>query len=256
MTEQSSNFSEFDSKAAGEALGAESRALRDVAYGDGQALSVGNTVLEVYPTDGFARVTTQHARIELFRVPTYGIDPDAGRVVFEQGENDDRSRLLVRNDGKVSFYPVLRGPGGPTTTETAGGGAQDTSSPPTPSEGTTASPTTPESGETEPVQLMGRLGRNPWFNTHGDTPTAGFPLAVNDQDGKTTWHRVIVSGEVAQQVQEGAKSGQFKKGRLVNLTGHEVVRTEPTERGGTRTTREIHATVVSRMTTSRTKPAP
>src|SRR4051794_29892453 len=117
MPEVPSNFSEFDAQAAGEALGAEPRAMRDVAHGDGEALDVGEAKLEVYRDTGVARVTTPDARIELFRVPSYGITGE--RVVFEQGTDDDRSRLLIRGDGKVSFYPVLRASESPRTEETA-----------------------------------------------------------------------------------------------------------------------------------------
>src|SRR3712207_4858844 len=120
MAEVPSSFSEFDATAAGRALGAEPRTMRDIAHGDGEALNVGDTVLEVYRDAGFARVTTPDARIELYRVPNYAIS--GARVVFEQGENDDRSRLLVRSDGKVSFYPVLRAAESSTTGETASGG--------------------------------------------------------------------------------------------------------------------------------------
>src|SRR4051812_10331594 len=108
MAETPSNFSEFDAAAVGEALGAERRVMRDVAHGDGEVFDVGDTVLEVYRDAGVARVTTQDARIELYRVPSYTLSDE--RVVFEQGDPDDRSRLLVRPDGKVSFYPVLRAP--------------------------------------------------------------------------------------------------------------------------------------------------
>src|SRR5687767_10187470 len=106
MPEQPSNFSEFDAHVVGQALGAEPRTMRDIAHGDGEALDVGDTVLEVYRDAGFARVTTPDARIELYRVPSYTVTGE--RVVFEQGDQENRSRLLVRNDGKVSLYPVLR----------------------------------------------------------------------------------------------------------------------------------------------------
>src|SRR4051794_6670862 len=113
MPEVPSNFNEFDAQAAGEALGSQPRTTRDVAHGDGEALDVGDTTLEVYRDVGVARVTTPDARVELFRVPRYAITSE--RVVFEQGEDDDRSRLLVRGDGKVSFYPVLRATESPGT---------------------------------------------------------------------------------------------------------------------------------------------
>src|SRR3954454_15837919 len=187
MPEVPSNFSEFDAAAAGQALGTEPHAMRDVAHGDGKALDIGETTLEVYRDAGVARITTPDARIELFRVPSYAINGE--RVVFEQGEEDNRSRLLVRNDGKVSFYPVLRATESSRTGETADSGRQDSPTPSVPL-GTLTGPesqtTTLEGekkGEVEQQVLQGRLGRDPWFIPRDEGPVAGFPLAVNDQQG-------------------------------------------------------------------------
>src|SRR5215213_7981601 len=130
MPEQPSQFNEFDAAVVGQALGAEPRTMRDIAHGDGEALDVGDTVLEVYRDAGFARVTTPDARIELYRVPSYNISSE--RVVFEQGDQDDRSRLLIRNDGKVSFYPVLRATESSRTADTTSSGHQDSPAPTTP----------------------------------------------------------------------------------------------------------------------------
>src|SRR4051812_30564764 len=117
MPEVTSNFSEFDGRKAGEALGARPHLTRDVAHGDGEELEVGDAVLEVYRDAGVARVTTRDARIELFRVPSYSISGE--RVVFEQGDENDRTRLQVRADGKVAFHPVLRATETSRTDETA-----------------------------------------------------------------------------------------------------------------------------------------
>src|SRR5947209_18120912 len=115
MPEVPSHFSEFDAQAAGEALGSQPHSVRDVAHGDGEALNVGDTTLEVYRGAGVTRVTTPDARIELFRVPSYSVS--AERVVFEQGTEDNRTRLLVGRDGKVSFRPVVRATESPRTNE-------------------------------------------------------------------------------------------------------------------------------------------
>jgi single-stranded DNA-binding protein len=111
-----------------------------------------------------------------------------------------------------------------------------------------------EAGEPEPIQLTGRLGRDPWFSADGDTLTGGFPLAVNDDTGKTTWHRVVVSGEAADQLQEASRLRQLRKGRLVEVTGREVVQQEDNARGGKRTSREFHASTVTRLTASKPQP--
>lgn len=246
-------FTEFDASKVGEALGAEPRTLRDVAHGDGEALSVGEAVLEVYRDAGVARVTTPDARIELFRVPNYSVTGE--RVVFEQGEEDNRTRLQVRADGKVAFHPVLRATEPPTINETTVNGRQESPAGQVTSEASTGrqktqSPDGEKNGEVEQQILLGRLGRDPWFIPREGDPVAGFPFAVNDEQGKTTWHKVVVTGELAEQVAQGRETGQFKKGRLVQLSGTPVTRQEDNGKGGTRTTTEFHATSVTRLRNS------
>jgi hypothetical protein len=243
-------FSEFDATKASEALGTEPRNTHDVAHGDGQALEIGDTSVEVYPDAGVARITTADARIELFRVPTYNVSPQ--RVVFQQGEPGARTSLLVRDDGRVWYYPSLRAPESSRTEEKASSDEVVFSVPSDSSIGVTRRPdripgADPEKHEPEQQQLSGRLGRDPWFATRGEEPAAGFPLAVNDEQGKTTWHRVFVLGELVEQVRSGLQKGQIKRGRLVQLSGIEVVQHEPTAKGGTKTTKEFHATNVVPM---------
>jgi hypothetical protein len=243
-------FSQFDAAKVGEALRAEPQEIRDVAYGDGQAMDVADTTLEVYRHAGVARITTPDARIELFRVPSYQVSPE--RLVFSQGVADARTRLLLRSDGRVWLYPGLRAAESNATVETPSAGEVASPTPAEPSTGVTGRPDAistgdPEHKEPEQQQLIGRLGRDPWFKSEGDQPSAGFPLAVNDEHGKTTWHRIVVSGELANQVRAGLQEGQIKRGRLVQLSGIEVVQSAPTAKGGTKTTKEFHATSVVPM---------
>src|SRR4051812_39105782 len=127
MPEQYSAFHEFDADAAGQALGAEPRSTRDVAHGNGQAFDLTEALLEVYPDAGVTRATTPDARVELFRVPRYTLREQ--RVIFELGDEEDRSRLQVRADGKVAFHPVLRNAEQPQTAETAQNGSKDSPPP-------------------------------------------------------------------------------------------------------------------------------
>ena len=259
MPEKPSNFNEFDAAVVGHALGAEPRTMRDIAHGDGAALTVGETTLEVYRDAGFARVTTPDARIELYRVPRYTVS--GPRVVFEQGEQEHRSRLQVRADGKVAFHPHLRAPESSTTGETAPSGRQDSPTPTDPSDnGTAASaaraaaPEGEKAGEVTQVMLQGRLGRDPWFKTDGEQPIGGFPLAVNDQHGKTTWHKIVVFDVAAEQLQEAVSKRSIGKGKLVDVTGHTFIRAEPKANGGVKKSPEFHASTVSRVTPTKARP--
>src|SRR4051794_31511750 len=252
MPEVPSNFSEFDAQAAGEALRAQPRTMRDVAHGDGEALDVGDATLEVYRNAGVTRVTTPDARIELFRVPSYSVSNE--RVLFEQGTDGNRTRLLVGRDGKVSFRPVVRATESSQTNETPSNGRQDSPNGHGPSEAPTQS-STPEGdkgGEVQQLQLQGRLGRDPWFSSDGDRHTAGFPLAVHNEN-ETVWHKVVVFDATAEQLQTDHSKGVIRKGRLVDVTGQTVIREEPKPSGGVKKVPEFHASTVTRVT-SRTVP--
>jgi hypothetical protein len=261
MAEQPSNFNEFDAAVVGQALGAEPRTMRDIAHGDGEALDVGDTVLEVYRDAGFARVTTPDARIELYRVPNYTISGE--RVVFEQGENDDRSRLLVRSDGKVSFHPVLRATGSSRTPDTTVSGHQDSPAPTDPSrnvigrnDAPSGAPEGEKGGEVDQQQLQGRLGRDPWFSTRDDRPAAGFPLAVHQEgSGKTIWHNVVTFDDTAGKLREAFDKQQIDRGKPVAVTGRPIVVEEPKANGGVKKSVEFHATAVARVQSSRPRAA-
>lgn len=109
-----------------------------------------------------------------------------------------------------------------------------------------------KSGEVEQLQLRGRLGRDPWFSTREDRPAAGFPLAVNPEDGgKAVWHNVVTFDETAGELREAFDKRQITKGRLVDVTGTPVVVEQPKSGGGVRRSRELHATVVSRVQSTR-----
>jgi hypothetical protein len=260
MPDKPSNFNQFDAEAVGQALGAEPRTMRDLAHGDGEALDVGDTTLEVYRDAGFARITTPDARIELFRVPSYTISGE--RVVFEQGDQDDRSRLLVRDDGKVSFYPVLRATETSRTPDTAVSGRQDSPTPTDTSSNVTGqnntavgSPEGEKGGEIQQVQLRGNLGRDPWFSTRDDRPAAGFPLAVNPEDGgKTVWHNIVTFDDTAGKLHEAFAKRQIDKGKAVTVTGQPVIVEEPKANGGIRKSVEFHATTVTRVQNIRSRP--
>lgn len=261
MAEQYSPFHEFDACCAGEALGAEPRATRDVAHGNGSALTVGPTELEVYHLDGVVRATTQDARVELFRVPRYAVDEEGQRVLFEQQSETTRARMQVRRDGRVSFYPIATdaAPVQPATTDRQSP-VPSTSRPAeattAPSERSSNGSPAPEQTEAPQIQLTGRLGRDPWHKTDDDQLVAGFPVAVNTAE-KTIWHNVVTFDELAEDVVAQAQRGDLKKGRLVDVTGRSVQVEQTTPGGKVRRVTEFHASAVVRQTTTRVRrPAP
>jgi hypothetical protein len=258
MTERFTEIDQFEGGSIRDALAAEIQPTRDIAFGQGSVLSVasGKALLEVFPDAAVARVTTGQARVELHHIPGYAVDDDKSRVIFEQGTQDDRTRLIVRDDGKVSFHPVLRAPDAAVAPESRPSGSQaaETTSP-TPDATTAPVKTTPEvsqeAGETVLVTLQGRLGRDPWFSGGQDSPIAGFPLAVNEAN-QTTWHKVVAFDEAARALEDQAKRGDIRKGRLVDVTGQTVIREEVTTRG-TKKTREFHATRIARVKSTRSR---
>jgi hypothetical protein len=248
MAEQYSSFQEFDPQAAAQALGAKARQTRDVAHGDGQAFDLTDAMLEVYPEAGVTRATTPDARVELFRVPRYTLREQ--RVIFELGDEEDRSRLQVRADGKVAFHPVLRAAEPSQTEETTSSRRQDSPAPAATSETTTTSSnSSPEQREAvQELQLRGNLGRDPWFATRDDRPTAGFPLGVNPEGGgKATWHDIVTFDETAKQLQKAFENRQITRGKPVEVTGKPVVIEQQRGDGRVRKTREFHATAVTRV---------
>jgi Single-strand binding protein family len=266
MAEQYRPLEEFNGVALGETLAVQGQLRHDVAHGVGQALELGEqrTLLEVYPDAAVARVTTDSARVEVFRVPGYTVDEDRARVVFEHGPDNNRSRLIVRSDGRVALIPILQADRQPLPTASSdvsvpiGTGVvdADTSQEPANPSATSSEPQRPtpatdrtESDEVPVVTMQGRLGRDPWFRG-GDSPLAGFPLAINGPEDKTTWHKVVVFDNTAETLQEQVRRGDVRKGRLVDVTGRTVVREEQTTRGPKSVT-EFHATEVTRVRPTR-----
>jgi hypothetical protein len=90
---------------------------------------------------------------------------------------------------------------------------------------TTAEPV--ETEERPAITMAGRIGRDPWFSRAEEVLIAGFPLAVNGDQGETTWHNIKARGEVAEAVEAGSDAGHFGTGKQVTVTG---VFAEPTGR--------------------------
>jgi single-strand DNA-binding protein len=104
-------------------------------------------------------------------------------------------------------------------------------------EPTPAPQAAPESAETEPVTLTGRLTADPILRrTQTGIAVTNFRLAVNHDDGTATFHSVVAWKRTAEVV------AQFlKKGRLVEVTGHERTRTWTDKDENERESVEINA---------------
>jgi hypothetical protein len=264
MAERYTDMPAFDREAVSAALDTAGMGIQDVTHGRGQAMTVaGKTLLETFPEAGVARVTTSDARVELYRIPRYSLTEAS--VIFEQGEGAERTRLVVRRDGRVSFVPFLRQPDGPRATTAGSGDPTPTPPPPTASEAATAPQSTPssgaktersEAGEQELLQLRGRLGREPWHvRAEGDEPISGFPLAVNSDNGaKAVWHDVVVFGDTALGLEQAAQRRQIRKGTLVDVTGVEAVRQVTQRSGKVKDQREFHARQVAPVRSTQARP--
>jgi hypothetical protein len=262
MAEQYSSFQDFDPEAAGKALDSEPHSTRDVAHGDGQAFDLQDAVLEVYSDAGVTRATTQDARVELFRVPRYTLRDQ--RIIFELGDEEDRSRLQVRADGKVAFHPVLRGPQPPQTNETAASGSQDSSAGHVASETTTAPSGTPaaaEGKEQDVRTLQGRIGIVYRTDLNADPPTAELSLNVKTEDvpNGTGWWQVLATGDVAAKLHTWRWEEQPEKlgmGWLTKVQGPVAI-TERTGRDGIpKIKRTIYAETVIPLKAPQAKTVP
>ena len=100
--------------------------------------------------------------------------------------------------------------------------------------------TAEEEAKPSRVTLAGRLGQTPRFRTTPKgTLVATFPLGVRGDDDKTVWHQIVAFDKRAERVRES-----LKRGDAVELVGYEHERRLRRRNGGTRTVREIYATVI------------
>jgi single-strand DNA-binding protein len=127
--------------------------------------------------------------------------------------------------------------------------ARTKSAAPTAPEGTPAPQAAPEPTDDKPVTLTGRLTADPILRrTKTGIAVTNLRVAVNHDDGTATFHSVVAWKRTAEVV------AQFmKKGRLVEVTGHERTRTWTGEDGAQRTGVEINAYRVQFL--SRPQPA-
>jgi hypothetical protein len=92
------------------------------------------------------------------------------------------------------------------------------------------------------LTLRGRVGAEPRFRTtKNDTLVCAFPLAVHDEAGKTTWHRVVAFKDRAQKLQ-----GALQKGQEVEVIGYVHTSEGKDKDGNPKVIEEVWAAVVRR----------
>lgn len=90
------------------------------------------------------------------------------------------------------------------------------------------------------LTITGRLGRNPHFRTtRNGALIASFPVAVLEDDGSTTWHRVIAFRERAEKLHDALQSGD-----RVEVIGYLHQRERQTRDGLSRTVEELYVAVI------------
>lgn len=252
MPERFIPIQDFEPSGIRETLQADSRTVWDVAHGEGEAFTLGShgTELEVYPGAGVARVTTENARVELHRVPGYRLN-EANHVIFEQGREQERLRMLVGSEGHVSLRPLLRATRSPTTRQTPPDGPQDRTSPARGSHDLTTPPkaevpAAPEAEERGTVSVIGNIGRDLSFHERDGQLVCKFPLADNHPTRQTIWHDVVATEAVAEFVRDAHTSRDqavtMRKGKPVEVVGYQ----EP-KPGAKARKPDLHATRITRV---------
>src|SRR5690349_20074367 len=105
MTDRYIPLQNYQAFVVHEALGGETRPIRDTVHGGGDAflLSKGNSTLEVFPGVPVARLRSKDAILEIYRFAGLKVDADAGIVVFEHGHAAGDAQLIVSADSQASL---------------------------------------------------------------------------------------------------------------------------------------------------------
>jgi hypothetical protein len=240
-------------------LQAEIAAAHDVAFGQGYSLSVGEhraTQIEVFPNSQTVRVTTQAARIELFRQapPTRTTEG----VIFSQDHKHQSLSLTLSPTGEVSLTltPAASSDAverSVTVTVPAESiiepfiGKQPLSGHPVsfgdhsehPMEAAADQEQMTEEKQ-QRITLTGRVGRTPHLRmTKSGKTIATFPVAVHEEDGSTTWHQVVAFDERAKKLHE-----ILAKGQSVQVIGYLHEREAKTKGRQPKIVQEVYAAVV------------
>lgn len=251
-------------------LDAEREPVSDPAFGPGERLLVGPDdalALELYPASGALRLTSGHSRIELFQQAVPSLQDDL--LLFSRDHGDEEVQLAVDRQGTIALRVLpyaaseaiqeaisasLDAPmdqvaetdesvdSGPSSSlEDDDSTAVEGTDQQLPADVHERNTETDEEQEPQPrLTITGRLGRNPHFRTTRNGVTvASFPVAVLEDDGSTSWHRVVAFRERAERLRD-----QLKSGDRVEVIGYLHERERQTRDGSSRIVEELYAAVI------------
>jgi hypothetical protein len=202
--------------------------------------------VQVFPDTGITRIQTRLLDVTL-RGASVRLDEANGTLDLIGDSSEEWAYALLDGTGCLTISSIPH-----TGEDTAGAGATDgpDGSMPTTTEpqgnGAARGGTEGERDEHPRVTLSGRVGAKPAFRTtRGDTVVCSFPLAVHDDDGTTTWHKVVAFNDRARKLQES-----LTKGQEIEVVGYLHLRDGKDKAGNPKQIEEIWAAVVKRAHTA------
>jgi Single-strand binding protein family len=218
----------------------------DPLAGDGVTASLereaGDTLtVQLFPDTGIATVETRLMRLAL-RGARAQVDEANGALELRSRGEHEWVLATIGGNGSVLVTSLNdrqgEGEQAPAVISEAAAGSI------TPEPESTEKPdppnAPPENEKSERVTLVGRVGTEPRFRTTKAGALVGtFPLAVHDEERKTSWHTIVAFKDRAEKLK-----GVASKGAEVEVVGY-VHTSEYTDNTGiTKERREVWASVV------------
>jgi hypothetical protein len=239
------------------AFNTETATIKHVAYGDGYSLHLGEpptTAVAIFPETQTVQVTTDNARVELFRQSPPAVSGEG--VVFSTELDNQVLHLALTPQGDVllAITPtapqdaVERPTTAPSDTESINEPLQeetalsdDSSVSPNHSETVSPSHQAEDKEKDKRLALSGRVGKAPHIRTTSNgRVVATFPLAVHHEDN-TSWHTIVAFDAKAVKLQE-----TLAKGQEVDVIGYLHERESKTKGGKPKLVQEVYAAVVKK----------
>lgn len=240
----------------------------DITEGPGFHVRLGEGTVQIFPNARTARAELGGDRVRVTHLTRLAVEEGA-LIVY--GESDEHWSALHLDARSLTLVTTRRNPSDAVpqhaateaeivSSETDPPAAEEFSEGSVPEDDDTSamvnvgtdavprrSPSTaeiPNRIEHERVTLVGRIGYTPKFReTSKGTLVGTFALAVHPEPGVTTWHKIVVFGERAQKMRDGALS----KGDEVEVIGYEHTKTcTDAKTGQEKQEVELYAAVVKK----------